>query len=108
MAGLGLGAVFGSTMASAATGVSPAQAGIASATVNTTQQIGGSIGIALLTGLSLAASRSAGEIAGYHAAFWSAAGAMAAAAVVAGVLYPRTAAHTDETGHPVRYQEKKS
>jgi EmrB/QacA subfamily drug resistance transporter len=102
MAGLGLGAVFGSTMGSAAAGVPPARAGIASATVNTTQQIGGSIGIALLTSLSLAAS---GEIAGYHAAFWGAAAALAAAAVVSGVLYPPPSrpATTER-----RYQEQKS
>ncbi|MEA5366742.1 MFS transporter [Amycolatopsis sp., V23-08] len=101
LAGLGLGAVFGSAMSSAADGVAPAQAGIASATVNTTQQIGGSIGIALLTGLSLAASGTGGEIAGYHAAFWGAAVALAAAAVVAGVLYPRPVREP-------RYQEEKS
>jgi EmrB/QacA subfamily drug resistance transporter len=102
MAGLGLGAVFGSTMGSAAAGVPPARAGIASATVNTTQQIGGSIGIALLTSLSLAAS---GEIAGYHAAFWGAAAALAAAAVVAGTFYPPPS----RTAMPsFRYQEEKS
>lgn len=92
MAGLGLGAVFGSTMGSAAAGVAPAQTGIASATVNTTQQIGGSIGVALLTSLSLSTSRSGGEIAGYHAAFWGAAVALAMGAVLAGALYPRRAA----------------
>ena len=92
MAGLGLGAVFGSAMASASAGVPPAQTGIASATVNTTQQIGGSIGIAVLTSLSLSASRLGGEIAGYHAAFWAAAASLAVAAVLAGVLYPRGAA----------------
>ncbi|WP_329047437.1 MFS transporter [Amycolatopsis sp. NBC_01488] len=102
MAGLGLGTVFGSTMRSAAAGVPPAQAGVASATVNTTQQIGGSIGIALLTSLSLAAS---GEIAGYHAAFWGAAAALAAAAVVAGVLYPPPS-RTAQAER--RYQEQKS
>jgi EmrB/QacA subfamily drug resistance transporter len=105
LAGLGLGAVFGSAMSSAADGVPPAQAGIASATVNTTQQIGGSIGIAVLTSFSLAASGTGGEIAGYHAAFWGAAVALAAAAVVAGVLYPRPVrTPADE----VRYQEEKS
>ncbi|MFI6096498.1 MFS transporter [Lentzea sp. NPDC051213] len=92
MAGLGLGAVFGSTMGSAADGVSPAQTGIASATINTTQQIGGSIGIALLTGLSLSATRSGGDLAGYHAAFWGAAVALALAAVIA-TLYPKRSAH---------------
>jgi len=92
MAGLGLGAVFGSAMASASAGVAPAQTGIASATVNTTQQIGGAIGIALLTSLSLSASRLGGEIAGYHAVFWGAAASLAVAAVLAGVLYPRRAA----------------
>ncbi|SFR27861.1 drug resistance transporter, EmrB/QacA subfamily [Lentzea waywayandensis] len=89
MAGLGLGAVFGSAMSSGAEGVPPEQAGIASATVNTTQQIGGSIGIAVLTSLSLSVSRSGGEMAGYHAAFWGAAAALALAAVIAAVLYPR-------------------
>ena len=105
MAGLGLGAVFGSAMSSAADGVPAAQAGIASATVNTTQQIGGSIGIAVLTGLSLAASGTGGEIAGYHAAFWGAAVALAAAAVVAGVLYPRP---VRTPAGEVLYQEEKS
>jgi EmrB/QacA subfamily drug resistance transporter len=90
MAGLGLGAVFGSTMGSASVGVAPSQAGVASATVNTTQQIGGSIGVAVLTSLSLSVSRSDGEIAGYHAAFWGAALCLATAAAVAGVLYPRS------------------
>lgn len=99
MAGLGLGAVFGSAMSSATDGISPAQAGIASATVNTTQQIGGSIGIALLTSLSLSAGRSSGEIAGYHAAFWGAAAALALAAVVAAVLYPRNSIDIGEAGH---------
>ncbi|MGW6930908.1 DHA2 family efflux MFS transporter permease subunit [Lentzea sp. NPDC054927] len=101
MAGLGLGAVFGSAMSSGAEGVPPEQAGIASATVNTTQQIGGSIGIAVLTSLSLSASRSGGEMAGYHAAFWGAAAALALAAVIAAVLYPRRSASIDQPA-PVR------
>jgi hypothetical protein len=99
MAGLGLGAVFGSAMSSATAGVSPTQAGIASATVNTAQQIGGSSGVALLTSLSLSASRSSGEIAGYHAAFWGAAVALAVAAVIAGVLYPRNSHNIADAGH---------
>lgn len=89
MAGLGLGAVFGSAMGSATSGVAPEQAGIASATVNTTQQVGGSIGVALLTSLSLSASRSGGDVAGYHAVFWGAGAFLAVAAVIAAVLYPR-------------------
>ncbi|MEV6904027.1 hypothetical protein [Amycolatopsis sp. NPDC051372] len=55
LAGLGLGTVSGSAMSAATVGVSPAETGVASATVNTTVQIGGSIGVALLMSLSASA-----------------------------------------------------
>ena len=53
--GLGMGAVMAPSMASATAGVAHADAGVASAMVNTGQQVGGSIGTALLS--TVAASR---------------------------------------------------
>ncbi len=50
--GLGLGSVFAPSINAATAGVSPEDAGVASATVNTAQQIGGSIGTALLNTLA--------------------------------------------------------
>jgi EmrB/QacA subfamily drug resistance transporter len=46
--GLGLGLVFVPAIATATSGVAPRDAGVTSATVNTAQQVGGSIGTALL------------------------------------------------------------
>ncbi|MDX3853779.1 MFS transporter [Streptomyces sp. AK02-01A] len=48
MLGLGLGLTFMPAIATATGGVPPKDAGVASATVNTAQQVGGSIGTALL------------------------------------------------------------
>jgi predicted MFS family arabinose efflux permease len=56
--GLGLGLVFAPAMSTATLGVEPGDAGVASALVNTGQQIGGSIGTALLS--TLAASAASG------------------------------------------------
>src|SRR5215831_10743584 len=47
-AGLGLGFTIAPSMNTATFGVAPADAGVASATLNTGQQIGGSIGTSLL------------------------------------------------------------
>ena len=51
--GLGLGLIFAPAIASATSGVVPDDAGAASATVNTFQQIGGSIGTALLNTIAV-------------------------------------------------------
>jgi MFS family permease len=53
--GIGIGATIAPAMNAGTTGVQPRDAGIASAAVNTAQQIGGSIGIALLNSLAAAA-----------------------------------------------------
>ncbi len=99
--GAGLGLVFSSAMATATFGVDAADAGVASAMVNTMQQIGGSIGTALLS--TLAASAVTAELAGvagrptsldlaraavhgYTTAFWWAAGIYAAGAFVCASL----------------------
>ncbi len=50
--GLGMGSIFAPSINAATAGISPEDAGVASATVNTSQQIGGSIGTALLNTLA--------------------------------------------------------
>jgi EmrB/QacA subfamily drug resistance transporter len=99
--GAGLGLVFSSAMATATFGVDAADAGVASAMVNTMQQIGGSIGTALLS--TLAASAVTAELAGvagrptsvdlaraavhgYTTAFWWAGGIYAVGALVCASL----------------------
>ena len=98
--GLGLGLVFATAMNNAVLGVQPADAGVASATVNASQQVGGSLGTALLSTLAASATTSylvglrptpsvlaAAAVHGYTTAFTWAAGIFALAAVVALVLY---------------------
>jgi MFS family permease len=62
--GLGLGLVMAPAMSTATLGVDRRDAGVASAMVNTGQQIGGSVGTALLSTL---ASSAAGSFATSHA-----------------------------------------
>jgi EmrB/QacA subfamily drug resistance transporter len=97
--GLGIGAVMAPSMNTATVGVRPSDAGVASATVQTMQQIGGSIGTALLN--SLAASALASYLIGkaptainqanaaihsYTTAFWWSSGIFAAGAIICGLL----------------------
>jgi EmrB/QacA subfamily drug resistance transporter len=56
MLGLGLGSTFMPAMSLATTGVQPRDAGIASAMVNTSQQVGGAIGVALLNTIAATAT----------------------------------------------------
>jgi EmrB/QacA subfamily drug resistance transporter len=58
LVGLGLGLVFGCAMNMATYGAAPEDAGVASAGVNTSQQVGGSIGTALLNTIVASASAS--------------------------------------------------
>ncbi len=55
LAGLGFGLIFAPSIATATLGVAEDEAGIASAMVNTSQQVGGSIGVALLSTISATA-----------------------------------------------------
>jgi hypothetical protein len=98
--GLGLGTVFATAMSMATLGVRPDDAGVASAAVNTVQQVGGSVGTALLNTLAAtaattfaAAHLSNPQLAGlaavhsYTVAFtWSAGIFVAGAIVVAALL----------------------
>jgi EmrB/QacA subfamily drug resistance transporter len=97
--GAGMGLVFSSAMATATFGVAPTDAGVASALVNTMQQVGGSIGTALLS--TIAASATTSDLAGhaptplalshaavhgYTTAFWVAAAIFATGAVLCTAL----------------------
>ncbi len=62
--GLGMGATFTSVSIAATTGVASQDAGLASGLLNTSQQIGGSIGLAVLTGV--ATSSTAKYLQGLH------------------------------------------
>jgi len=72
---LGMGASFVPLSSTALIGVDPADAGVASAMVNTTQQTGGSLGVSLLNTIAASATT------GYVAAHGASAAARAAAAV---------------------------
>ncbi|MFL6101256.1 MAG: DHA2 family efflux MFS transporter permease subunit [Actinomycetales bacterium] len=96
--GLGAGASFPALIGFAMAGVEPQQAGLASGLVNTTAQIGGALGLAVLATLAstrtqhLTSSGSAQNgalLSGYHLAFWIAAGLMAVAVAVAAGLLSR-------------------
>jgi EmrB/QacA subfamily drug resistance transporter len=102
--GSGMGLVFSAAMATATLGVQPSDAGVASAMVNTMQQVGGSIGTALLSTLAASAVTSqlasaggrpdgaaiaAAAVHGYTTAFWWSAAIFATGAVICGALLTR-------------------
>ncbi|WP_438319618.1 MFS transporter (plasmid) [Streptomyces sp. HUAS TT3] len=100
--GLGLGIAFVQLTGAAVSGVRPADAGVAGGLVNTTRQLGGAVGLALLGTLATAVTAGApaeGPAAladGYRAAFLLAA-ATAAAAAAATPLLSRRAPAPDPT-----------
>ena len=108
LTGLGLGMVIAPAISTGTFGVAPQDAGVASATVTVGQQLGASVGTALLNTIftgavttylaaHLAAARLIGRPAltvlalthGYDIAFWWTAGIFAAGAVVGGALLRR-------------------
>lgn len=106
--GLGLGAVMGTAFGTATQGIRPEDAGVGSAVVNTVQQIGGSIGTAVLSAVSASAATSylagkeatAGNAAqaameSYLTAFWWAAGIFAVGAAVSAFMLPHGAVAVD-------------
>jgi EmrB/QacA subfamily drug resistance transporter len=99
LVGLGMGLIFAPAMNVATQGVQPADAGVASAMVNTSQQVGGSVGIALLSSLATSAVtrylagkqptplvQAQATLHGYTTGFWWSAGIFAAGAVICGLL----------------------
>ncbi|QXE36384.1 DHA2 family efflux MFS transporter permease subunit [Streptomyces sp. GMY02] len=98
--GLGMGTAFMPAMSLATYGIEPRDAGVASAMVNTSQQVGGAIGTALLNTIAASATTSyitshataggnpqllelRGMVEGYSSAIWWAVGILAVAAVIA-------------------------
>jgi EmrB/QacA subfamily drug resistance transporter len=101
--GLGMGLTFMPVFATATAGVAPRDSGVTSATVNSAQQVGGSIGTALLNTIATSSSAAyvtahlrnpadkasvvaAGVVHGYTVAIWWAVGAMLLAGLAAGLL----------------------
>ncbi|MEU3396942.1 MFS transporter [Streptomyces filamentosus] len=104
--GLGMGTAFMPAMSLATHGVDPKDAGVASAMVNTSQQVGGAIGTALLNTIAASATTAyltdhaaaattpdaqkllqlQGMVEGYTSAIWWAVGILAAASAIAVAL----------------------
>ncbi|WP_171116611.1 MULTISPECIES: MFS transporter [Streptomyces] len=101
--GLGMGTAFMPAMSLSTQGVEPRDAGVASAMVNTSQQVGGAIGTALLNTIAASATTAyitdhigsatspsqqqlvqlEGLVQGYTSAIWFAVGILVVAAVIA-------------------------
>jgi hypothetical protein len=111
--GLGMGAVMAPSMSSATAGVDHGDSGVASAMVNTGQQVGGSIGTAFLSSIaasavtSFVADAGAGAtpaamaeaaVHGYTTAFWWSAAIFAGGAVVSALLLQSGAAAAPTPG----------
>ena len=98
--GVGFGLIFAPVFAGATAGVEPKDSGVASAMVNTSQQVGGAIGTALLTTIVVSSTTGIVEdnggpspsvlaeaaVHGYVTAFWIAAAIFAVGAVVTRAL----------------------
>jgi len=107
--GFGMGCMFSTALNAGTYGVSPRDAGVASASVNTGQQLGGAVGTSLLNTIAASATASyiaahistiagpagakvvqaAGLIHGYTTVFWWCAGIFVFGAVVCGALMRR-------------------
>jgi EmrB/QacA subfamily drug resistance transporter len=114
LVGVGLGLVFAPVQNAAVSGVDPEDAGVASAMINTVQQVGGSIGTALLS--SFAASAATSYLVGktptqataalatlhsYHVVFWWSTGFFVACAVIAALLFRSGPMQLDPDAEPV-------
>ncbi|MEV0640166.1 MFS transporter [Streptomyces sp. NPDC050619] len=101
--GLGMGLTFMPVFSTATAGVAPQDSGVTSATVNTAQQVGGSIGTALLNTIATTSGTAyvtahltnpagralvvrEGIVHGYTVALWWAAGIMLLAGLTAGLM----------------------
>jgi predicted MFS family arabinose efflux permease len=99
--GLGMGLIFAPAFGTATLGIDSHEAGVASAMVNTSQQVGGSVGTSLLSTLfaSSAAAylrshagthnlQAAAMVHGYTTAFWWSVGIFTVGLVVALTVFP--------------------
>jgi EmrB/QacA subfamily drug resistance transporter len=124
--GLGMGLIFMPVFATATAGVAPQDSGVTSATVNTSQQVGGSIGTALLNTIATTSSTayiaahlhspaqkalitSKGIVHGYTVAIWWAVAVMLLAGLVAGLMVTaRAPKHAATAQAPVPDSTSKS
>jgi EmrB/QacA subfamily drug resistance transporter len=105
--GTGIGVCFPALMTIAMSGATRSDAGLASGLVNTSAQVGGALGLAVLATLSTSRSDSLIEqghsnasalTSGYHLAFWIAAGLVVAAIAVAATILQPEAEAMEEIG----------
>jgi EmrB/QacA subfamily drug resistance transporter len=102
--GLGMGCIFAPAFSTATLGIDGSEAGVASAMVNTSQQVGGSVGTALLSTIFASATAAytashlhapgvsgAAAIHGYTVAFTWAAGIFALGLMLALLIFPSKA-----------------
>jgi EmrB/QacA subfamily drug resistance transporter len=104
--GIGGGLSFPALMTLAMSAAKPEDSGLASGLVNTTQQVGGALGLAILATVAEnrtgSATSAAALVDGYGAAFTVASGLVVAALLVAVVvLRPQRVAATAEAAEPV-------
>jgi MFS family permease len=108
--GAGMGCIFAPAFSTATLGVEGSEAGIASAMVNTSQQVGGSVGTSLLSTVFATAVTSyatthapsagladAAAVHGYTTAFWWSVGIFAVGFLLAGVILPSRCEHRAPT-----------
>jgi NADH dehydrogenase len=115
--GTGLGLVFSTAIANGTYGVEPRDAGVASAVVNASQQVGGSLGVALLS--TIAASATArylttshhvsdvigrAAVHGYSEAFTWASGIFAISAIVCAALFVGRSHESGESARVRRHR----
>jgi hypothetical protein len=115
VAGLGLGLVMAPGMSLATAGVRAEDSGVASATVNTMQQVGGSLGTALLNTFSTSAATDCladknpkapavlaqAGLEAYSTAYWWSAVFFVAGLIASALLYRRGVPATDPDAAPV-------
>jgi EmrB/QacA subfamily drug resistance transporter len=108
--GVGMGAIFAPAFSTGTLGVEGSEAGVASAMINTSQQVGGSVGTALLSTIFASAASSylhthlpsrgladAAAVHGYTTAFWWAVGIFILGFFLALVILPPCEARAPTT-----------
>jgi MFS family permease len=105
--GIGAGVSFPALMTLAMSGASDADAGLASGLVNTTMQVGGALGIAVLATLAssrtdaLGGSGASALTGGYHLAFTVSAALVAVGALVAATVLQRESRAREDASEAV-------
>jgi EmrB/QacA subfamily drug resistance transporter len=106
---LGIGMTMMPTIAAATSGVPADEAGLASGLITTSQQMGGALGLSILSGIAASVTTSSlhlgatvAAIRGYHVAFLVAVGLMILASLVATVIIRSPKRATAEAGEHLR------